>query len=541
MRKGLEQTLANLQGYSEEQDLLQAQLAAEEELKKLYESVLPFPKNQMSAKAQAARLKKSENDFWYFDKVYFPSDLYDNYAPPSKFHKQLTEIADKHDKLAYVIHGPREFAKTLTFKKHFIWQMLFGKRKFMAVASQNLKVPKAFLLDLFYILSYNTRLKNDFAVEFIERSTEKMYIRCKTNPKSTFVETLSEERSSKGLQRGFTRVDFIYVTDLENTTSPLSKDAVEKRIAVMNEMRTSLSSDGVLIWEGNNFDPDCAMNLIKSEKEKGILSEFIKFFLFPAWDDAKKICLWPERYPATSEAELKQLCKPKDEYDWAGNYQGSPRKKSGDIFPNTFYQEYDELPKDLQSVVFVDPNLSLKEKGDTTAITNLAFSPSKQNYYITAARCKSYSTSNDLLRDLLILIREESLKGIQVITIGMDGNVTQESVWTNNISNYVQINQMIFPNVKFKKYKVDALATNMEDKWKQNKVYFPTGFNQTEEGKEYVKQFCGFRLKKAGKKDDAPDSAICAYTLLVEEGLAYLLSGADDKIFSVTKKRIRRI
>lgn len=541
MRKGLEATLANLQGYSEEQDLLEAQLAAEEELKKLYESVLPFPKNQMSAKAQAARLKKSENDFWYFDKVYFTKDLYDNYAPPSKFHKQLTEIADRHDKLAYVIHGPREHAKTLTLKKHFVWQLLFGKRKFMTVASENLKVPKAFMLDLFYILSYNTRLKNDFAVEFIEQSTEKMYIRCKTNPKGTFVETLSEGRSSKGLQRGFTRVDYIYVTDYESLISSLTKDAVQRRIEVMNEMRTSLSSDGVLIWEGNNFDPDCAMNLIKSEKEKGILSEFIKFFLFPAWDDAKKICLWPERYPAKSESELKQLCKPKDEYDWAGNYQGSPRKKSGDIFPNTYYQEYDELPKDLQSVVFVDPNLSLKEKGDTTAITNLAFSPSKQNYYITAARCKSYSTSNDLLLDLLILIKEESLKGIQVITIGMDGNVTQESVWTNNISNFVQINKMPFPNVKFKRYSVDALATNLEDKWKQNKVYFPPNFNQTEEGKEYVKQFCGFRLKKAKKKDDAPDSAICAYTLIVEEGLAYILSSVDDKIFSVTKKRIQRV
>jgi len=541
MRKGLEATLANLEGYSNEQDLIEAQLAAEEELKKLYESVLPFAKNQMSAKAQTARLNKSENDFWYFDKIYFPIDLYDNYAPPAKFHKQLTDIADKHDKLAYVIHGPREHAKTLTLKKHFIWQMLFGKRKFMTVASENLKVPKAFLLDLFYILSYNTRLKNDFAVEFLEQSTEKMYIRCKTNPKGTFVETLSEGRSSKGLQRGFTRVDYIYVTDYESLISSLTKDAVQRRIEVMNEMRTSLSSDGVLIWEGNNFDPDCAMNLIKSEKEKGILSEFIKFFLFPAWDDVKKVSLWPERYPAKSEAELKQFCKPKDEYDWAGNYQGSPRKKSGDIFPNTFYQEYQSLPKDVQSVTWVDPNTSLKDKGDTTAIVNLGFSPSTQCLYITAARCRSYGVSNDLLRDTLILQREESAKNIFVITLGFDGNVAQEAIWTNNISNFIQINKMQFPNVKFKKYKVDALATNVEDKWKQNKIFFPPGFAETEEGKEFLKQFFGFRLKKANKTDDAPDAVISAYTLLVEEGLAYLLSGVDDKIFSVTKKRIQRI
>ncbi|HBO60538.1 TPA: hypothetical protein DD449_02560 [Candidatus Berkelbacteria bacterium] len=100
---------------------------------------------------------------------------------------------------------------------------------------------------------------------------------------------------------------------------------------------------------------------------------------------------------------------------------------------------------------------------------------------------------------------------------------------------------MQFPNVKFKKYKVDALATNVEDKWKQNKIFFPPGFAETEEGKEFLKQFFGFRLKKANKTDDAPDAVISAYTLLVEEGLAYLLSGVDDKIFSVTKKRIQRI
>jgi len=395
MRKGLEATLANISDWADEKDILEAQLAAEEELKKLYESVSPFSKKEMTPKAQAARLNKCENDFWYFDKIYFPPELYDNYAPAGKFHHTLTDVAEKHDKLAYVIHGPREHAKTLTLKKHFIWSLLFGKRKFMAIASQNLKVPKAFLLDLYYIVAFNTKIKNDFNVEFLERSTEKIFLRCKTNPQGTFIETLSEDRSSKGLQRGFTRVDYILVTDLETTTSPLSKDAVEKRILVVNEMRTSLSTDGVLIWEGNNFDPDCAMNLIKSEKEKGILSEFISFLLFPAWDDVKKQPLWKERFPASTENELKQLCKPKDEYDWAGNYQGSPRKKSGDIFPNTFYQEYQTLPKDLQAVTWVDPNTSLKDKGDTTAIVNLGFAPSTQCLYITAARCRSYAVSND--------------------------------------------------------------------------------------------------------------------------------------------------
>jgi len=145
------------------------------------------------------------------------------------------------------------------------------------------------------------------------------------------------------------------------------------------------------------------------------------------------------------------------------------------------------------------------------------------------------------LRDTLILQHEENRKGIFVITLGFDGNVAQEAIWTNNISNFVQINKMPFPNVKFKKYKVDALATNVEDKYKQNKIFFPSGFSETEEGKEFLKQFFGFRLKKANKKDDAPDAVISAYTLLVEEGLAFLFVDKSVPVISVTKKRIQRI
>ena len=70
----------------------------------------------------------------------------------------------------------------------------------------------------------------------------------------------------------FERLDYILITDYENETSTLKKDSVEKRIDRLNEMRTSLSQNGLLIWEGNNFHVDCAMNKLFEEEEKGILS-----------------------------------------------------------------------------------------------------------------------------------------------------------------------------------------------------------------------------------------------------------------------------
>jgi hypothetical protein len=311
----------------------------------------------------------------------------------------------------------------------------------------------------------------------------------------------------------------------------------------INEMRGSLSKSGVLIWEANNFKVDSLSNQLVDELDKGILSDNIEVHLFAAWDGKRpptQRSLWQSRFPAKSEEELKKLCKPKDDYDWDGNFQGRPREKSGDIFPDTYYREWDKLPDDIQAVIYTDPNTSEKSKGDTTAISSFGFSSSTQQFYVTGARCRSYFHSNELLTDILKLQSQEVNRGVDIITLGMDGNVTQESNWKNNISNYILIHKVPYPVVLFRKYTVDNLATNLESLWKENKILFPPGFAQTEEGKEFMKQFFGFRLKKAKKKDDGPDSIICAYTLLVELGIAYILTD-DPLMIALSTRRVKRI
>ena len=514
------------------------------EFQKLMQDVQPFPDAEMTEKAKEKRIEKSKQDFWYWDKTYFTPDAYDDYAEPGWFQKELVQYAERRDKKAIIIHGPRDSAKTITYKKRFFYDLLHGNRRFMGFGSEVVTTGEDFLTDLVYLYELNPRLRNDYKIDWIEQSQERLFARSNVNPKGTFVVPLSARRSSRGKQRMFFRFDYIYITDLENEKSPKSKEARDDRIKFVNEARTSLSKNGVLIWEGNNFDPDLAMNQLFDEDEKGLLSEQFEMHRYSAWDETRiyyKMSIWYKRYPATTEAEMRAHLKPLDDYDWAGNYQGKPKRKSGDQFPDTYYHEWESLPNDLKSVLYADPNLSLKGKGDTTAITNLGFSPSTQLFYIVNARCKSYSDSNDLLKDYLILKKEADDMEVRVLDCSFDGNVTQESQWTNNIRNFVKIEGFPYPPITFCHYVVDDIVTPVSADWKKDKFRFPPGFKKTKEGSEYCRQHFGFKTKKEKKKDDAPDSMICAYTRLSEIGIIVILGGNKTGYKSVTKRKIYKI
>lgn len=528
----------------EKRRLLELEKEAFENLKSQLLDIDTFSKRESTAEATKKRIAKAKNDFKYFDKGYFPPSFYgDDFATPGKFHFDICDIADSTDKKVHLILGPRDHAKTAMLQKKFLWKFLFGKHQFMAIGSETLDTPESYISDLLYYLNYNDRLLHDFKLKWHEASTKKLFATSQVNPKGTFVQTLSEEKSSRGKRRLQRRFGFILLTDYENYTSSLTSDALRKRRNRLNEMRGSLAKGGTLVWEANNFDTDCLANQFLKEQDEGNGAESVEVHVYPAWDDNRPYtqrALWSSRFPANSEEELREMLVVEDDYDWLGNFQQRPEPRSGEIFPRENYKEWKELPSDIQSVIFVDPNTSEKGKGDTTGMPNLGFSPSTKLFYITAGRCRSYFLSNDLLKDLLVLHKEESEKGIAIITIGMDGNVTQESVWKNNIYNFVSLNGFAFPHIQFKKYHVDLLVTNLESLWKQNKIFFPPNFGKTEEGARALKQVFRFNFKKANKKDDFPDALISAYTLLIELGISFVVD-QTPQMHSVNNYRVKRI
>lgn len=187
---------------------------------------------------------------------------------------------------------------------------------------------------------------------------------------------------------------------------------------------------------------------------------------------------------------------------------------AGNIFPEKFLQTYDELPADAKGVIFIDPNLSKKEQGDSTGGTALYYSKTTCKYYVHEVVCKSFADSGELL-DRTLLLRKERCK-----LIAFDGNVTQESTWTQHVRNHCKITGVPFPVIHYKRYRVDDLAKNAELSYKSGDVLFNSAILRSEEGREYLKQLHAFSGKKSSKRDDAPDSFISAFEFIHEQSIA---------------------
>lgn len=187
----------------------------------------------------------------------------------------------------------------------------------------------------------------------------------------------------------------------------------------------------------------------------------------------------------------------------------------GFIFRREHYQEYDVLPEDARGVIYCDPNLAKRAQGDNTAIVRLLFSPTTGKFYVTGTVCKSFDDSNALL-DATLRLRDDRVRAI-----GFDGNVNQESHWTNNVRNWCRQHKRPFPLIEYKRYRVDDLAKNAAYAYADRQLLFPPNFRSTPDGERFMGQIFSFAGKKAKNPDDAPDALICAFEFIQERGLSF--------------------
>lgn len=470
-----------------------------------------FPPKQAKGEAQKKRIEKALKDFWYFDKLYFPKEMYgDGYYDVSWFHKEIAELTEQQG--AHIILAPRDHGKTAVMKKRFIWKILRGDWFFVGIMSENLPQARRILDSITKLLSSNDRIKHDFPHEIVsDNGDEYSLIFNHTKKVHSFI-PLSEGRSARGSNQLFDRLDAVLIDDLETATSALSYDAVTNRLSLIAETKQSTKKSGTLIILGNNHDVSSVYNRIVTMRDDGLLPAGWNIYQYPAWSDNYG-ALWSEKYDAESESDLRALINPINEQNWQGDYQQTPIEGEGIIFSSlpTFY---DELPDDAQGVIYCDPNLSLKNKGDTTAIIPVLYSPSRNEFFVHFLRCKSYSDSNDLLDDVLEMQKLLTRKRVQLI--GFDGYVNQESTWTNNVRSWCKIKGLPFPRIEYKTYKVDLLSKTTSFLWNEGKIRLHSDITNADEGKRAIRQILSFSGKKAKKKDDAPDALICAIEMLYE-------------------------
>jgi hypothetical protein len=461
------------------------------------------------------RLDRSQIDFWFFDRTYWPPELYEQgYSDPCEMHSRLLTIAETPG--VQVVLGSRSSGKTVTCKKLFVWKILTGRVQIGGTYSHTLPTASNILTDIVDLIRDNPRIMEDYGVKILKANEEQFALRVKGLRSTVRVGAYSEGRSVRGYSRGFLRPSFFLADDCETRQSPRSPAFTRERIRVWSEAYKSMTPDGTFLMLGNDFAEETAMHRLRVEQDQGLLAERWKVWVFPAWivTPLGGRSLWPARWPATSEAELRALLAPSDDGEWNGDYMQDPRPIDGEIFKRFYFSEYLELPDDARGVIFCDPNLSKKGKGDQTGIIALLYSRSTARFYVYRYRLKSYSGSNNLLNDVMEM-RDE-----RIFAIGFDGHVNQESTWTNNVRNWCAEHDAPFPRIDYKRYSVDLLAKNVTGDWDEGKILFPVGMALTSEGKAFIEQVFTFEGKAANLPDDAPDCLISAYELIHERKFA---------------------
>ena len=512
-----------------------------EERKALLRPAPPWSDAERAPEAVAARLLAADGDFWAFDRAYFPPEVYtQGYAPPGDYHRHLVEEALRPG--VYVHLGARVHGKTVTAKKLEAWALLTGRTEIGGTLSQKLQVSRAILADVAMLIRENPRIAHDYRPRFVVANSDQLQLTTEVEdpaalPEGTrrrmarwrFYTAFSEGRSVRGYARGFARPTRLLCDDLETRKSPMGEEQVTGRIKFLQESAKSMGEGGTLVALGNDFDERCAMHRLRLECEGGLLAPSWRVERHPAWDDERGP-LWRERFPVESEAEAREAMEPADEDEWQGEFLQNPQPPTGTVFERgrvQFAGTANRLPPDARGVLYVDPNLAKKGKGDTTAVTAVLYSAREDRYFAVALACRSFSDSNALLDAVL---EGRGVLAGRVRTVGFDGHVSQESTWSQHVRNYCRLKGQPYPSITWCRYKVDELAKNASQPLAERA---PDGEPRLlflrecpeEEGRRYPAQVVSFSGKKSNRADDAPDSLVCGHELLHERGLGRRASG----------------
>lgn len=503
-----------MEGFSRLELLVQAE---RERLRRAAELLpgTPWPESEKSPERVRARYARACQDYWYFDQQYFPPSAYQNYARPGEFQRYLVRTASGAG--IHVEHGPRGSAKTVTLKKFMAWLYYRGTLQVGMTYGSTIEKAGPLQESIGLILSENPRIVHDLRPRIIEQDDEHFSFTSPLLGHRAYLSTFSLRRSARGMSRGFHRPTFALGDDLQNENSPLGSESNAAVLRHIGEVYKSMAdSQRMLMIVGNNFSPECFIEDLRIRQEHGLLAPHWNVHITPAWDPATG-SYWPERYPATSEEEMRAMVEADDDEDWYGNFQGAPIEPTGKIFPVSGYVEMedDSMPEDAQGVGWCDPNLSLKGAGDTTAVGSLLWTPRHDLYLVQDPHCESFADPNRLLALYLQVLQRPN-----VLFGGMDGHVSQASTWTAFIRGFCFKEGIPFPVVHFRRYLTDHLAKNVQIPWSQGRVRFPHGFANTPVGKLFRRQILTFAGKKKNRKDDAADWLISSFELLHELHLA---------------------
>lgn len=185
-----------------------------------------------------------------------------NYAPhyfeseSAAFHSDLDAMRTSSTRHVFVVHGPREHAKSSRLRVGLVQDIVYGRIRYYLLGSEHLYLARKHVEYLQVELAQNARLRTDFDIEVEKWEEGAGILRVRVTPHHTGIshtvqlEAISYGTSAKGRLYISRRPDGALIDDFENTRSSRNvRIAREKAQWVLQELYPAVT--GPIVWVGN--------------------------------------------------------------------------------------------------------------------------------------------------------------------------------------------------------------------------------------------------------------------------------------------------
>ncbi|SNZ08302.1 phage uncharacterized protein (putative large terminase), C-terminal domain-containing protein [Persephonella hydrogeniphila] len=348
------------------------------------------------------RLKKAENDFWFFCSYYL-SHYFS--SEPADYHKILVEIINtekitndqvkklksyikpKYHNLLKPIHTleglvdiePREHAKSTRMSLAYpLWRVLTGKSKFILLMSASQEMANLFLENIKAELEENEKLIEDFG----EQQGDKWKSDFITLKNGSAIASKGAGASMRGIRYRQHRPDLVIADDIMKDDLANSLSQREKLYRWFKRVVMALGKNAFVVVVNTIFHSDDLPSRLLKEIEEEKLKNWLGLRFSAILEDGTP--LWKEMW---SIEDLEKKKRALGSVHFSTEYLNEPLSEEDMIFKPDWIQYYQPVEiynKNLDVVMGVDPATG-KKNGDYSAIVTVGKDRGTGLYYVLDA------------------------------------------------------------------------------------------------------------------------------------------------------------
>lgn len=443
------------------------------ELTELKHFLKSLPK--LNDKDSSERIKRAKDDFAFFVKTYLAHHI--SPKETSLFRKwvyeNLPKISSKENKLC--IKAYRGAAKTTLVGRLFsLWQMLRGAKRYTIIISSTLDLAKESIDLLKTELEDNANLIIDFNIKQGSVWTNEEIV-FSIGENLCKIKSFGAGKKIRGTNFLSFRPDLIICDDIENDENVESKTQRDKLYHWFNKAILKLPSRLMpfnIIIIGTTLHYDSLLTrLEKREDFKSFNFPLVREFppnldeILQNLDKLKKTSGLLKGLKLDDEALnafeiLSDLAQ--DRASFFSEFQNLPIDKEN--APLAHYALYNDLPRNIDSLIIgIDPSLG-KARGDYFALSQLFYSKANKKIY---ANAQGFKLSPEKMLDKIIALYLKMSKITQSITIATEEVAFQEFFKTQLKAKFQALSLFVpivgIKNTQNKAVRLDALAPLLKD------------------------------------------------------------------------------